>query len=95
VCVSVVHNFLMANLKEQHICVKLCFRLGEEWIRNVQNVENSCQSQCHGKKALLSGFVTSNLGETSIADCEHSHHSCTHCTDKILEKVCRIISDGE
>jgi len=52
---NAIHNFLMADLQEQCICIEFCFIHGggggRKFHRSTRNAQKSYRWQCHGENA--------------------------------------------
>jgi hypothetical protein len=60
----------MADLKEQQVCIKFCFKLGEKWYRNLQMLKVCFGEQTVGRVQVFGWFFKFKSGGTSAEDAD-------------------------
>jgi hypothetical protein len=86
---STICNFLVAELKEQCIPVKFCFK-PEKTESQTQEILKTVSVNFMGRIQTYEWFSQFKHGETLVEDCEHSGHPSTGHRDKNVEKVYHI-----
>jgi hypothetical protein len=81
----------MADLKEQHIYVKFCFRLTKTALEMHEMLKRAFGGREH--RFFLEFSFHLKFGETLVEDYEHSGHPSTGHTNEHFEEVHKIINE--
>jgi histone-lysine N-methyltransferase SETMAR len=84
----------MADLKEQRIFVKLCFRLGKTASETYEILKTAFGDIAMGRTQTFEWFSRFKRGETSIEDSLRSGRPPTGRTDENVENVRKIVSEN-
>jgi hypothetical protein len=80
----------MADLKEQHICVKICFKLGKTALETHLMLKIAFGDNATGRTQTFSRF---KRGETSAEDSERSGRPLTGRADENVKNVRKIFNE--
>jgi predicted transcriptional regulator len=83
----------MADLKEQRICVKFCFKLGKTASETYEMLKTAFGDNAMGRTQAFEWFSRFKRGETSVEDSERSGRPSTCRTEKNVENVRKIVNE--
>jgi hypothetical protein len=83
----------MADMKEQRICVKFCFKLGKTASKTYEMLRTAFGDSAMGRTPTFEWFCRFKHGETSVEDSERSGRLSTGLTDENVENVRKIINE--
>jgi hypothetical protein len=83
----------MADLKEQCICVKFCFKLGKAAPETHEMLKTAFGDNAMGRTQTFEWFSQFKCGETSAEDSELSDRPLTGSTDENAENVRKIFNE--
>jgi hypothetical protein len=83
----------MADLKEQCICVKFCFRLGKTASETHEMLKTAFGDNAKGRTQTFDWFSRFKRVETSVEDSERSGRPSTGRTGENVENVCKVVNE--
>jgi hypothetical protein len=83
----------MADLKEQRICVKFCFRLGKTASEKHEMLKTAFGDNSMRRTQTFERLSRFKRGKNSVEDSERSDHPSTGPTDENEENVRKIVNE--
>jgi hypothetical protein len=83
----------IADLKEQGICVKFCFKLGKTASETHEMLKTAFGGNAMGRTQTFEWFSRFKRGETSVEDSEGSGRPSTGHTDENVENVRKMFNE--
>ena len=83
----------MADVKEQRVCIKFCFKLGESAAKNHQMLQQAFGDDALGQIQTCNWFNRFKNGQTPVDDDERSGRPPTSTTPENLAKVLEVICE--
>jgi hypothetical protein len=83
----------MADLKEQRICVKFCFRLGKTASDTHEMLKTAFGDNAMGRTQTFELFNPFKRRETFVEDSEHAGCPSTGYTDENVENIRKIVNE--
>ena len=87
-CVSA--NIEMADVKEQRICIKFCFKLNKTADETHWMLKEAFGEQALSQARTFEWFMRFWDGRESVEDRKHSDHPFTCTTPEMMAKVCEV-----
>ena len=84
-------NIEMADVKEQRICIKFCFRLNKTAAETHRMLKEAFVEQALSQARTFERFKRFKDGQESVEDCKHSGRPSTCTTSEMIVKVREVI----
>ena len=85
--VIVFVDFSMADLKEQHVCIKFCFLLGKTEAETVTMLQEAFKEEALSQARVYEWLSRFKRGDMSLEDQPWSGHPSTSRTDENIQKI--------
>ena len=89
--VIVFIDFLMADLKEQCVCIRFGFLLGKTAAETVTMLQEAFKEEALSQARVYKLFSLFKCGDMSLEDQTPSGHPSTSRTDENIKKICNVI----
>jgi len=89
--VIVFVDFLMTDLKEQHVCIRFCFILGQTAAETVTMLPEAFKEEALSQARVYIWFSQFKRGDMSLEDQLRSGRPSTSRTDENIKKICDAI----
>ena len=86
-----LHDFEMADFREQRACIKFCLKLGKTTTECYEMLKTTFGEQAMGCSQTFQWFSLFKAGRTSTDDYERSGRSVSSSTPQMIERVRQII----
>jgi len=77
----------MADLKEQHVCIKFCFLLGKTEAETVTMLQEAFKEEALSQARVYEWLSRFKRGDMSLEDQPWSGHPSTSRTDENIQKI--------
>jgi len=90
-CVSA--NIEMADVREQRICIKFCFKLNKTAAETHRMPKEAFDEQALSQARTFEWFKRFKDGRECVEDRKHSGQPSTRTTPEMIAKVCEVIPE--
>jgi len=81
----------MADLKEQHVCIKFSYLLGKTAAETVTMLREAFKEEALSQARFYEWFSRFKCGDMSLEDQSQSGGPSTSRTDENIKKICDVI----
>ena len=82
---------MLADLKEQRVCIKFCFPLGKTAAETVTMLREAFKEEALSQAKVYEWFSQFKHGDMSLEDQPRSGRPSTSRTDENIKKICDAI----